>query len=174
MPARDHDLAPRGERGQGEVDRGRVVVHREPRLRTRDQGEKLPHREETRAPLAGREIHFEVRVAGCGRVKRGLRFGRERRAAEVRVQQHAGRVDHAAKHLLAILRAPRIHAREEKARPLLAPASGRLRVLGHRAQRRARFLDHLTQPGEKKLARHGMRGLPLRERARQERIDRGQ
>ena len=96
LAARDDDLAALGERGEREQHRGGVVVDDERRLGAGQPAQDRGHVILARAALAAREVVLEVRVAArrLGHA-RERRLG-ERRAAEVRVDDHAGRVQHAA------------------------------------------------------------------------------
>ena len=94
LAARDEDLAPLRERGQCEQHSGGVVVH--------DQGRRGPGQPAQeagdvilpRAACALAKVVLEVRV-GAAHLDRPLERRRgERRSAEVRVEDHAGRVQH--------------------------------------------------------------------------------
>ena len=95
LPARDDDLAALGERGERKQDRGGVVVDDQRRLGTREPAQERREVILARAAGAAREVVLEVGVA------RGLAHPRqralgERRAAEIRVHEHPGCVEHAA------------------------------------------------------------------------------
>ena len=95
LPARDEHLAALGERGQGEHHGSGIVVHDE---RSLGAGDPLQQRGEMvlARPAGSRlEVVLEIGVASADLddpVECGLG---ERRAAEVRVDQHPGRVEHA-------------------------------------------------------------------------------
>ena len=96
LAARDDDLATLGQRCEREQERGRVVVDDERGL---GAGEPAQQRREVvlaRAARAAREVVLEVRVAGRPRATRSSAACGQRRAAEVRVHEHARRVEHAA------------------------------------------------------------------------------
>ena len=95
LAARDDHLATLGERGEGEQHRRRVVVHDERGLRAGQPPQDGRDVVLARPARPRRQVELEVRVAARGLahvVERG--FG-ERRPAEVRVDDHAGRVEHA-------------------------------------------------------------------------------
>ncbi len=95
LAARDDHLAPLGERGEREQHRGGVVVDDE---RGFGAGESLHERGEmilTRSALASLEVVLEVRVAAADLDDPRERGGRERRATEIRVDENAGRIQHA-------------------------------------------------------------------------------
>ncbi len=95
LPARDDELAPGGEGGRRQERRGRAVVDRERRVGAGELAQQ-PFDVVLAGPaLAVLEAVLEVRVA-LSRARDG-RPGLvgERRAAEVRVDDHAGRVEHA-------------------------------------------------------------------------------
>src|SRR3970282_2787080 len=91
-PARPH-------RGGGERERegGRVVVDDERGLGAGESREKRREMVLPGAALPMLEVVLEVRVAGADLRDPGERRLRERRATEVRVDEDAGRVQHAAK-----------------------------------------------------------------------------
>ena len=96
LAARDDDLAPLGQRGERQQQRRRVVVDDERRL---GAGQPAEDRRDVilaraRAPVS--KVVLEVRVAAADLDARRAR-PRERSAAEVRVDDHAGRVHHPAK-----------------------------------------------------------------------------
>ena len=95
LAARDEHLAALGERGEREQHGGGVVVDDERRL---GAGQRAQERREVvlaRAARARVEVVLEVRVAAADLDDAVERRLRERRAAEVRVDEHAGRVEHA-------------------------------------------------------------------------------
>ena len=96
LAARDHHLAAGAERGEREQQRRGVVVDRDPGLRARDARQQIGEVAEARSALPGVEVELDVRVALGGGGHRGDRRPRERRASEVRVDDHAARVDDAA------------------------------------------------------------------------------
>ncbi len=96
-PRETIDLATLRERGEREENRSRVVVDDERCLRT---GQALEERAEVilaRPPLAPLEVVLEVRVAGADLGHAGERTLGERCAAEIRVDEDAGRIQHAPK-----------------------------------------------------------------------------
>ena len=93
LAARHDDLASLGERCEGEQDRRGVVVHDERRLGTREPPKRLDDVGLPRAALAGLEVELEVRVRPADLHHPLERGSRERRPAEVRVDDHAGRVE---------------------------------------------------------------------------------
>ena len=96
LAARDDHLTPLGQGGEREQHRGRVVVDDEGRFRPRQVAHVPGHVGLPRAAGARLEIELEIRVA-AGNLRDPLeRGGGERSAAEVRVGDHAGGVDHAA------------------------------------------------------------------------------
>ena len=100
LPARDDHLAPFGERGEREQHRSGVVVDDD---RTRGTGQALEQRHEVilaRPPLASLEVVFEVRVAGADLCHPRERSLGERSTTKVRVDEDAGRVQHAPKRRL--------------------------------------------------------------------------
>ena len=95
LAARDHDLAAFRERREREQHRGSVVVHDERGVGARQPLEERREVLLPRAALPALDVVLEVRVAGADlrdACERGLR---ERRTAEVRVHEHARRVQHA-------------------------------------------------------------------------------
>ena len=96
LAARDHHLAAGAERGEREQQRRGVVVDRDPGLRACDARQQIGEVAEARSALPGVEVELDVRVALGSRGHRGDRRPRERRASEVRVDDHAARVDDAA------------------------------------------------------------------------------
>ena len=96
LPARDdHVLAGARQRGGGQQRRARAVVDRERRLGAGQLAQQRLHVGVARAAGAGLEVQLEVRVAGRGARDGLARLGPERGAAEVRVHDHAGRVEDA-------------------------------------------------------------------------------
>ena len=95
LPARDDDLAALGQRGEGEQDRGGVVVDDDRRLGARQPPQQRREVVLARAARTARQVVLEVGVAADlgDPVEGGLR---RRRAPEVRVDQHAGGVEHPA------------------------------------------------------------------------------
>ena len=96
LAARDEHVAPVGERGEGEQHGARVVVHHERALRAGEPPQETGQMMLTRAARTLGEVVLQVRVAegDTGDAVDG-RLG-ERRAAEVRVHQHARGVQDAA------------------------------------------------------------------------------
>ncbi len=100
LAARDDHLAPLRERGEREENGGRVVVDDERRLRTGQAPEERPEVILARPSLAPLEVVLEVRVAGADLGHAGERCLGERCAAEIRVDEDAGRIQHAPKRRL--------------------------------------------------------------------------
>jgi hypothetical protein len=95
LAARDDHVAAFRERREREEHRRRVVVDDERRLRAGQPPEQAAEVVLARAAGAGLQVELEVRVAGADlrdAIERGRRQGRP---AEVRVHEHAGRVQHA-------------------------------------------------------------------------------
>ena len=80
------------QRGEREQHRGGVVVHDQPGLGAARAREQRAGVVVARAAPPGRQVELEVRVRAADACGVGQRVGGERRAAEVGVQQHAGRV----------------------------------------------------------------------------------
>ena len=106
---------------------------------------------EPRSPL--REVVLEVRVAARDLVDRGARRGGERRAAEVRVQHDAGRVDHAAQRRAARAAGELGDLGRRDRRAVRRAGEDRLATRGDRAARR---LDH--RPARRVAERRGIVG----------------
>jgi hypothetical protein len=97
LAARDEHLAVLGQRGEGQHHRRRVVVDDERGLRA---GQAAQHAGEvglTRAAAAAVEVVLKVRVGAADLQQPGQGRPSERRPAEVRVDDHARRVEDAAK-----------------------------------------------------------------------------
>ena len=96
LAAGDEDLASLGERREREQHRRGVVVHDECGFRAgqppQDRGDVIL----AGAACALREVVLEVRIAAAGLDGMLEGRGRERRPAEVRVEDHPGRVQDAA------------------------------------------------------------------------------
>ena len=122
LAARDEHVASFGERGEREQHRGRVVVDDERRPRRRSAGRRMSATWSCREPrVAGGQVVLEVRVAARDLTDPLERRLGERRAAEVRVHDHAGRVDDAAQ--VWRTRSARARSRRRSARsPGSAPA----------------------------------------------------
>ena len=94
LAARDDDLPALGESRERKKDGGRVVVDDERRLGPRQARQEGRQMVLTRPTLAVGEVVLEVRVAGAD-LGDSLERGRgERRAAEIRVHEHSGRIQH--------------------------------------------------------------------------------
>ena len=95
LAARDEHFLALGEHGQGEHQRRRTVVHDERGLGIGDRAQEKLTAPPAGPTIAGGAVDLEVGVVG-GRPADGMdgTFG-QRRAAEVRVQDHARGVDHA-------------------------------------------------------------------------------
>ena len=145
LAARDDDLAALRERGEREQHRGRVVVDDDRRL---GAGEPAQQRRQVilaRAAGAGGEVVLEVGVAARGRDPLERRLG-ERRAAEVRVHEHAGGVQDAAER-----RPPR--RGELHVEPRRADRPARRRPGSPRARARARPARPRPRAGRRGRAR---------------------
>ena len=146
LAARDDDLAALRERGEREQHRGGVVVDDDRRL---GAGEPAQQRRQVilaRAARAGGEVVLEVRVAARRRATRSSAACGERRAAEVRVHEHAGRVEDAAER-----RPPR--RGELSAEPRRAGRPARRRRGSPRARARARRARRRPRAGRRGRAR---------------------
>ena len=95
LAARDDDLAALGQRRDGKEDGGGVVVDDERGLGAGQSPERGGDVGLPRPARARLEVELEVRVRGADLLHACERRRRERRAAEVRVDDHAGRVQHA-------------------------------------------------------------------------------
>ena len=146
LAARDEHLAALGERGQGEHHGGGVVVHDE---RSLGAGDPLQQRREMvlARPAGTRvEVVLEIGIAPADlddAVERGLR---ERRAAEVRVDQHPGCVEHAPQRRPAARRQLRERRLDEiagiAAFPDLLPGAVERHACGRERQR----MRHVGKP----------------------------
>ena len=133
LPARDDHLAPFRERGEREQHRSRVVVDDERRLRAGQAPEQRAEVILARPPLAALEVVLEVRVPGADLRHARERGLGERRAPEVRVDEDAGRVQHAPQRRLtraAELREDRV---DDRARIRARLISSRARSSAFRA-----------------------------------------
>ncbi len=92
LAARDEHLAPLGQRGQGEQHRRSVVVHDERGLGAGQPAQDRRHVVLTRAAPALGQVVLQVRVAAPDLERAGERSLGERRAPEVRVDDHPGRI----------------------------------------------------------------------------------
>ena len=97
LAARDDDLATLGERGQREEDRRGVVVHDERRVRAGEPREEPSQMVLARSAGAALEVVLEIRVAGADLRDPRAGGSGERRTSEVRMDEHAGGVQHSAK-----------------------------------------------------------------------------
>ena len=104
LAARDEHVASLGERGEREQHRGGVVVDHERGLGTGQPAEQLDEVILPRAACAELDVVLQVRVAGPDLGHARQRIRRQRRPPEVRVHEHAGRVDHAAQARAARIR----------------------------------------------------------------------
>ena len=95
LAARDEHLAALGERRQGEHHGRSAVVDDERRLGARDPVQQRGEVILTRAARTRVEVVLEVRVAAADLDDAVERRRRERRPAEIGVDQHAGRVEDA-------------------------------------------------------------------------------
>ena len=103
LPAAPQHLAARGERGRGQQEGGRAVVHHERVLRRGAGGQQRGPRAGAAAGAgAGGEVELDVGVPG-GVLDRLPGCGRERGPAEVGVDDDAGRVQHRAQRGGAVL-----------------------------------------------------------------------
>jgi hypothetical protein len=105
LAARDDHLAP--ERSDGEQGRRRAVVDRQRRLGAGHLAQELLDVGLARAAPAAVEVELEVPVALGGAGDRVTRGRSERRPPEVRVDDHAGRVEHTAQRRAQALARPR-------------------------------------------------------------------
>jgi len=130
LAARHDHLAVLGERGEREEQRRRVVVDDQRRLCAGEAPEDACGVILARAARARLEVELEVRVAAGQRGERGVG---KRRPAEIRVHDHARRVQHAAQR-----------RRAQRSELLL---QARLEVAGLRsgADRLACAVDHRTR-----------------------------
>jgi hypothetical protein len=159
LAARDHDLLARGEAGEPEHRRGRVVVRDDRVLGAGEVAQQLAQVIVARAALALVEVVLDVRVAAGDLLDRGACGRGERRAAEVRVQDHAGRVDHAAQ----------LRARQPQRDLGDIPGRDRRRVGGAREDRLASLVDRTAR----RLDERPARGIGDRGRVVGECVDRG-
>ena len=95
LAARDEHVATLGERGEGEQQGGRVVVDDERGLGAGQPPQRGRHVILPRAARARRDVVLEVGVAAADLLQPLERRAGKRRAAEVRVQDDAGRVQDA-------------------------------------------------------------------------------
>ncbi|HEY3542839.1 MAG TPA: hypothetical protein VGK79_09865 [Gaiellaceae bacterium] len=93
--ARDDHLAAFRERGERQQQRGRVVVDDERRLRAGQPAQQRGGVILPGAAGAAGEVELEIGVAACGLDDLRERLLGERRPAQVRVHEHARRVEHA-------------------------------------------------------------------------------
>ena len=94
LAAADDHVAPGGQRGQPQEQRGGVVVDGEAGLGAGDRLDQGAEVVEARAALAGGEVVLQVGEAAAGGVHGGAGGVGEGGAAEVGVQDHAGSVDY--------------------------------------------------------------------------------
>ena len=94
LAAGDDDLAPGGERGEGEQDGGGVVVHGEAVLGAGQPPQQAPEVRVARPAAARLQVELERRVAARDRGRRLEARPGEGRPPQVGVQDHAGGVDH--------------------------------------------------------------------------------
>jgi hypothetical protein len=141
LAARDEHLAAVGQSGEREQHRSRVVVHDERGLGARQPPEQARDVVLPRPPRAGREVVLEVRVAARGLPNPLERSLRERGSAEVRVDDHARRVD----------RAPEVRAPER--RELGERALGQVARVGAGANLLARAIERGPRRRERERPR---------------------
>ena len=134
---------PVGERRAGEQRRRRAVVDRERRLRAGQLAQQPFDVVLARAALAGAEVELEVGVAVRGARHRLARGGGQRCAAEVRVDDDAGRVEHAPQRRTQ----PRAGAVDEVGR------RRRRRRAAPRGARPARRVRRRSRAGRRRAAR---------------------
>ncbi len=130
LAARDDHLAALRECAEREQHRGGVVVHDERRL---GAGQPPENRGDVILPRAARavaQVELEVRVAPRNLDDLRERLGGERRAAEIRVHDHAGRIEDAAE------------ARRAHRRQLVVQALREIARFGAGADLLARLLEH--------------------------------
>ena len=94
LAARYDHLAPLAKGGQREQDRGCVVVHDQRRLADEEPRQEPDKKVRALSPLPRHEVELDIAVTSGDRERLGRR-SRERRAAEVGVQDHSARIDHA-------------------------------------------------------------------------------
>ena len=152
LAARDDDLAAwPGQGGRRQQRRARAVVDRERRLRPRQRAQQRLDVRVPRPARAGRQVQLEVRVADRGRRHRLARRLRQRRPPEVRVHDHAGRVQHPAQRGALGRLGPRPRAGAEI--DLILSAREQLRApLGQHRPRRGDAPPHAA-PGPARPAR---------------------
>ena len=112
LAARDDDLLARREGREGEQDRSGVVVHHDRILGGREVGKKARRVPVPFPALSSDEVVFDAHRTRRGR-DGGERARRERSAAEIGLQDDAGRVDDAAKGETLALREGRARLRRE-------------------------------------------------------------
>ena len=133
LAARDDHLATLGECGKREQERRSVVVHDDARFGPGQAAQQRGGVILARAAGAVAQVELEVRVAARGLDDLSDRLRGERRAAEVRMDEYAGRVEHSAKAWAA-------------QRLELAPqALGQIARVGARDDLLARPLDHAAR-----------------------------
>ena len=103
LTARDHDLTITRERTQREQHGGGVVVDDDARLGPDGAGEQRAGVLVAGPASSGVHSQLEVRRAPPDRVDRGPGLGTDGRAAQVRVQQDPGGIDHRAEEPVALL-----------------------------------------------------------------------
>ncbi len=94
LAARDQDLLAARQRRKGEQERGGAVVHDERVLGSGHRDQQRLGAGRALAALARLAIDLQVRVGPSGSGGGARRCLRQRRPPQVRVQHHAGRVDH--------------------------------------------------------------------------------
>ena len=95
LAPRDEHLATLGERGEREQHRRRVVVHDERRLGTGEAPQERSEMILPRAARTGGQVVLEIREAASDLEHARQSRLRERRPAEIRVEEDARRVQHA-------------------------------------------------------------------------------
>ena len=160
LPARDHDLAPAGQRRECQHERRCAVVHADRGLGARQLAHERGDVILPRAAPAGGQVELEVRIAAGDRLHAGQRGFGQRRPAEIRVQHDARGVEHRAQrrlecgpHAAAQLRRQRARRRMLSAGPALGQRGTRL-AHAERVRRVARRLAHEHVNGRQR-ADHG-------------------
>jgi hypothetical protein len=97
LGAAHQHVAPRGERVEREQQRAGAVVHHERRIGAGEQLQPPPERGVAVAAALRGRVPFEVGVTRQRAQVESREQVAERGAAEVRVDQHSGTVDHAAR-----------------------------------------------------------------------------
>ena len=116
LPARDDHLSTDRVRRQRQIQRRRVVVHHQRRLRARQRPQRRVEVVRTAAPRASCQVELQIRVERRLLHRRRRRVA-QRRAPQIGMNDHPGRIDH------------RPQARRER----------RVEPLGHNARQRIKL-----------------------------------